>query len=237
MLEKNLLSLGFTQNQIKVYIALLQLGQTKVGPLLHKTGLHRNIVYRALNDLIKLRLANVINRRGINYYAAIDPGPILLEQKKKRNIAKNVLRQIKDIQKISYSETLVLAGQQGILDLCEMVLKENTNTYVIGAVFNVMNSLDNELERFKERAKKKDIKHYALAQAHTRNEADFKMVEEIRFLPKSFPPTPHVIWTFGQVSSHILWEEPQTIFVIRNQKIAESYRQYFKLLWKKAKKD
>lgn len=239
MLDENLLSLGFTRNQIKVYIALLQLGQTKVGPLLQKTGFHRNIVYRALDDLIGKKIANVISKRGVNYYSAIDPEPILLEQKRNEEIAQNVLNEIKGIQKQSFSEVMVLTGEQGITDLCKMVIEEGQDSYVIGAVFNITKVLGKELENFVKRGKKKNMRHYALAQAHTHTKTDetnVSVVDEVRFLPKDFPATPHVIWVFGKVVAQIIWEEPQTIFVIKNKKVADNYCEYFNLLWKRAVK-
>jgi sugar-specific transcriptional regulator TrmB len=235
-LEENLISLGFTHNQSKVYISLLQLGQTKVGPLLGKTGFHRNIVYRALDDLIGKKLANKIVKRGVSYFSAIDPEPILLEQKRKEDTAKDILKEIKSIQKQSFSEVMILTGQQGIMDLCEMMIVEGADTYVIGATFNIVSAVGGNLERFEERVKKKGIKQYALAQAQIRGKAGLNFVDEVRFLPENFPSSPHVIWVFGQVTAHILWEEPQTIFIIKNQKVAESYRKYFDLLWKRAKK-
>jgi len=236
MLEENLVSLNFTHNQIKVYLALLQIGQTKVGPLLHKTKFHRNIVYRALEDLISRKLANVINKRGVNYYSAIDPEPILLEQRKKEEVARNVLQEIKEIQKQSYSEVLMLTGHQGLLDLCEMVLTEKADVHVIGGLFNITSELKIELEKLQERASKKGIKQFTLAQTSAKNQnLNLLKTDAIKYLPKNFPPSPHVIWVFGKVVAHIIWEEPQTIFIIKNEKIADSYRAYFSLLWKKAK--
>lgn len=235
MLEENLLQLGFTHNKVVVYISLLKLGQTKVGPLLHKTGFHRNIVYRELNDLIEKKLVNVINKKGVNYYTAIDPEPLLFEQKKKEETARNVLQEIKGLQKQSYSEVMVLAGRQGILDLCEMVLKEKADVYVIGGTFNIIKELGPELIKFQERATQKNIKQFTLAQALSEKE-NFNLLktDKLRYLPKDFTPSPHVIWVFGKVVVHVLWEEPQTIFIIKNEKLADNYRGYFKLLWNKA---
>jgi hypothetical protein len=70
-----------------------------------------------------------------------------------------------------------------------------------------------------------------LVQPGVKNNDYTKVVEDYRYLPKGYESSPHVINIFGNVVAHILWEEPETIFVIRNEKIAESYRKYFKILW------
>ncbi len=236
MLEENLISLGFTPNQVKVYLSLLQLGQTKVGPLLIQTGFHRNIVYRALEDLITKKLTNVIKKRGVNYYSAVDPEPILLDQKKKEVVAKNVLLEIKKIQKQSFSEVFVFSGHQGLIDLCEMVLDERADLYVIGGTFNIVDELGMNIIKFQERASVKGIKQFTLAQKDSKKQNSVLLkTDKLKYLPKDFPPSPHVIWIFGKVVAQVLWEKPQTIFIIKNHKVADSYREYFKLLWNKAK--
>lgn len=51
-LEKQLQKLGFSDNEAKVYLALLEIGFTTTGAVIKKTGLHRNIVYETLDKLV-----------------------------------------------------------------------------------------------------------------------------------------------------------------------------------------
>ena len=46
--------IGLTNAQIKVYLSLLELGETTSGPLIKKSKLQNSVVYNALNQLIQV---------------------------------------------------------------------------------------------------------------------------------------------------------------------------------------
>ncbi|MBI2410470.1 MAG: hypothetical protein HYV32_01055 [Candidatus Kerfeldbacteria bacterium] len=236
MLKKHLLQLNFTSNQADIYVALLELGQTKIGPLLQKTGFHRNIAYRALDDLISRKLVTKITKRGVAYFHALDPHPLLDELQQQEDVAKLAIKEITSKKQVSYSESLVLSGREGIRDVVEMIIREGADVYLIGSIMNLPRALGKERDYFQKRIEKRGIKHFALLQPHIQNEPDFSIFADARYLPNNFPPSPLVIWIFGNVVAHVLWEEPETIFVIRNKKLAENYRQYFQILWKQSDK-
>lgn len=235
MLKDNLIKLGFTPNQTDVYLALIQTGQTKVGPLIKITDFHRNIVYRALEDLKLRRLVSKIEKRGVAYYSPNDPEPILFETKQLEILANDAVKEIKSLHKQSCSEAIVLQGRQGILDLMDIMLQEGEDVYLIGAQFQLPGFLTKEeVARYKKLLLLKKIRHYALIQPSIKNIPFQELVDKIRVLPKILPTSPLVIWIFGKAVAHVLWEEPQTIFLIKNKKIADGYRDYFKLLWKQS---
>ena len=51
MHEETLAKIGMTQNESKVYLALLKLGMTPAQPLVRESGLHRSRVYEVLEKL------------------------------------------------------------------------------------------------------------------------------------------------------------------------------------------
>ncbi len=235
MLEKKLSYLGYTNNQISVYLALLELGQTKIGPLLKKTGIHRTIVYRALEDLIKSKLASKISKRGIMTFYALEPKPLLDEQNMRKDTAVQAIKEIENIRQKTFSESLILSGKQGIKDLCEMVIKEKSDYFVIGGTFNIVSELGEDYEYYKNRFSKSKIEPYILLQNEYKNVLDEnkKDFKNIKLLPKNYITTPVVLWIFGDTVAHVIWEEVETIFVMRNKKIADKYKDLFKNLWEK----
>ena len=58
---------------------------------------------------------------------------------------------------------------------------------------------------------------------------------DIKTLPKEYM-SPAEINIYGDNVAIILWDEVPQAFVIKNKKIADSFMQYFKLMWKVAKK-
>ena len=236
MLKDKLLQLAFTSNQADVYLALLELGETKVGPIIHKTNFHRNIVYRALDDLIAKKLGSRITKRGVFYYGILNPEPLLNKIKIEEQLAKEVMDEIKSQKKPSPAEVMIFSGIKGLEEIYEMFIEQGENIYLIGANFSFHSAMSQALPIL-QRVKDKQIEHYAVAQPQARAQKKeiLQSVEHLRFLPNNFPPSPLVLWISGHFVSHVLWEQTPVAFLIRNKKIADNYRQYFQLLWKLSK--
>jgi len=52
--------LGLTNAEIRVYVALLELGSSSAGKIIEKSGLQNSVVHRALNSLIEKGLISYI---------------------------------------------------------------------------------------------------------------------------------------------------------------------------------
>ena len=78
--------LGLTHAEIKVYVALLELGSTTAGPILEKSYLQNSVVHRAMNTLIEKGLINYILEGKRKIYQATNPENFFnfIEDKKKR---------------------------------------------------------------------------------------------------------------------------------------------------------
>lgn len=51
----------------------------------------------------------------------------------------------------------------------------------------------------------------------------------IKYLPQEFA-SPMVIWIFGDYVASVLWQDPETITLIKDEKMAKSYLDYYKAL-------
>jgi sugar-specific transcriptional regulator TrmB len=232
MIKEQLQQLGFTPNQIKVYLALFDLGQSKVGAIIKQTGLHRNIIYRALDDLEKRQLVFHLQKSGVAYYQTTSPEPLLAEVKAQEQVASQVVRELSKRQTQTPAEVLLFSGEQGIEELFQKVLEEGEDLYLIGANGEVAHRYPDIVERFEKERIKKKIKRHHLAIKETAD-TSFNELEqcEVKYLPAQFS-SPNVTWVFGNKIAHVLWEQPEIVFFINNERIAQDYRKYFDLLWK-----
>lgn len=235
LLKDKLLHLGFTPNQASVYVALLEQGQAKIGPLAEQTGLHRYIVYQALQDLLARKLVVKLSKRGVAYYSAADPEPLVHEFGRKEKLAADTAHEIRSQGRTSPAEALVLTGRQGIVDLYEMMLQTGEDIYLIGANFTIVGRYRDSMQEMERRVKARQTKYHILVQAGAAVAPPRGIKMAIRHLPRSFAPSPHVIWVTGDIVANVLWEQPELIFVIKNKKIADSYRQYFRVLWSRSR--
>ena len=86
MIENVLQNLGLTQNEIKVYLALISLGESKSGEILKKSGLNSGKIYEILNSLQKKGFVSQISKGGVKYFSPADPKRVLDYLKEKREI-------------------------------------------------------------------------------------------------------------------------------------------------------
>src|SRR5271157_5738232 len=78
--------LGLTNAQIKVYLALLELGESTGGPILKNTGLQNSVLYMTLDKLVQKGFASYVQRGKRRHYRPADPKTILnfIEERKRR---------------------------------------------------------------------------------------------------------------------------------------------------------
>src|SRR3989344_8486717 len=79
MFEAELKELGLTNNEIKIYLALLQHGVLNPTKLAEITGLHRSYIYDTLERLLEQGIINTILINNKKHYQAVNP-KVLREQ-------------------------------------------------------------------------------------------------------------------------------------------------------------
>ena len=171
MLEhlKNLQNIGLNKNQIKVYLASLELGSATVIELARKTDIIRTTIYDNLRVLKKYGLiTEIINENGKNLFIPENPGKLLraLESKKQK-----IKESIPDLLEIFHStktrpKIQFFYGKQGIIELMEIANQENPEreNFLLGDLKAKFSWLSRE-ERlpYKKQRIKKAIRNYIIA--------------------------------------------------------------------------
>jgi len=82
---KPLEKIGLTKSEIRVYLALLKLGQTTAGPIVDEAKVTRSKIYDILERLKNKGLVSYITKESTKYFSAADPKSLLdyLEEKEK----------------------------------------------------------------------------------------------------------------------------------------------------------
>src|SRR3989339_1298906 len=85
MLKATLCQIGFTNNEAKIYLALINLGPQPANVIAKKAGLLRTTVYPLLDNLQKKSLISSFIKNGIRFFTVDDIKNILeyLERKKR----------------------------------------------------------------------------------------------------------------------------------------------------------
>ncbi len=112
MAEREVLEeLGFTQREIKVYLAMLELGSSTVGPIAARSGLQHSKVYETLDKLMKKGLASYVVVSKTKHFQASDPKEILNLMDERKRRFNEVLEDLERRQKAARSKQIAVVHE------------------------------------------------------------------------------------------------------------------------------
>ena len=78
--------LGLSKGEAKLYLTLLQIGESKVGGIIGKSNMASSAVHNSVNSLINKGIVSYIKKGKIKFYQAVPPKQLIefIEGKKKR---------------------------------------------------------------------------------------------------------------------------------------------------------
>jgi len=223
---------GLTNNESKIYLALVDNGPNLAGRISRLTGLHRRTVYDVTEMLIKKGLIGYILKNNRRYFEASNPNRILEILKEKEDILTPIVTDLltKYNSKKEKQETNFYKGKEGLKAIFEDQLNYK-EILIIGASPYAYDILKYYFKWYDEKRTKKKIKVKIIA--YDKSIKDIPLAE-IRYLPKKYE-NPVAMNIYGNKTAIILWAEKPIVIAIREKEIADSYRNHFKLMWRLAK--
>ncbi|MBI4447432.1 hypothetical protein HY643_00475 [Candidatus Woesearchaeota archaeon] len=227
--------IGLTQGETKVYIALLELGPTKVGAIIEKAAMASSAVHNSIILLIEKGLITYIKKGKTKHYQAIPPKQLLnyLEDKKKK--LQQILPQLETKQKI-VKETQSAEIFQGTTGLTAMlnILIENTkpNEEYLFFAINVEET-NEEIQKFfkKYDAKRKEKKIVVKGLAPPNLKKFFAGRKSLKMRYTKLP-IPANISICKEKTAIFSWEEQPVGYLIESKQITAILKTYFEEIWK-----
>lgn len=239
-LQKDLEQLGFTKNLAKVYMTLVELGETKAGAIVKETGMHRHLVYTALDELEQKKLLTRVQKGGVARFIPLDPIHLRKEIERKQQLADTIIEQLSllrdpttDQQVIVYESRNEIASiEKHIYDMME----DGKEYYLLGLSGGWYDVLDWETDV----APLVDIhnqKKFVLKGITTEMTDDERRYQtltqgytEWRAMPNVGSKDTEITILYDRIFIKI-FVEPYTAIEIINEKLAQDYRAYFETLW------
>ncbi len=99
-IEQELEQLGLKENEVRVYLAVLGLGEPLVGDIEKQTGLHKQLIYNAAEKLHTEGLLSIHEIRGRKRFSV--PNPAALEERAKAYLQKTqqLIPQLMDLANV-----------------------------------------------------------------------------------------------------------------------------------------
>ncbi len=233
--------LGFSEREVKVYTALLELGLTKVGPIASRSKLQHSKVYQTLDKLIEKGLVSYVVVSKTKHFQASDPSEILniLDDRKRR--FKEVIEELKQKQKYSGSKHIAVVheGYKSFKALFNRVADELQKGDFYWAFAFKDEYHDSHaslfLRKFHEKLKEKRVDDRVLGNFSVKKEIK-KTFEgnkniKIRFTKNE---TPLGVIIIKNKVINLVWGERPTAIEITSDQIHKQYKNFFDDIWKKS---
>ncbi len=235
MNPESLKQAGLTDNESKVYLALLDWGPSLAGQISRKTGLHRRTVYDTTDMLIKKGLIGYILKNNRRLFQASNPQRFLDILKEKQDLLSPLVSEMAERfnNTKEKEETNFYKGKEGLKAVFEDQLQSKGEILILGASPKAYEVLKFYFKWYDKTRKEKKIKSRIIA---TDKKIARIALADIRYLPEKYS-NPVSVNVYGEKVAIILWHQTNPFaVVIKNKEIAKSYRDYFELMWRVAKK-
>ena len=237
-MQPELRDLGFSDNEIQVYLTLLKTGPLTSYQLSEKTSLNRGYLYELLKKLYEKGIISEVTEESKKKYQATNPEQLAALLEFKLENLRKVLPALKKIENISKEETKinVYRGKYCYKTLLNDVIatvKENSEVYIFG--INEQEVMELEpiyLKRYLSICQRKKIREKVIIKKSTA-----KLQEAKTTLYRSLPgeyigKVPYFI--YGNKVVLLTLSEPMNCIIIDDKEIAQTYRKQFEVFWKMA---
>lgn len=244
--------IGLTDGEIKVYEALLDLGECTKTALAKRSGVAPSNIYDITNRLLEKGIISKVDKNGIAHFSPANPNHILhfLEQKKQvieqeEQAVSSILplllsRFNKTKEKVNVE---VFQGWSGLKTIFEDLLEEcnkGDENYVFGANKGENSEqADNFFLKYSKAREERGIMTYIIFNNELKERK-----ERIKFFQKSKKynikfmqqTTPSEIMLYKNKTCIMILTNEPLVIRITSKEVADSFKQYFDVMWKIAKK-
>jgi len=245
---KSLISLGFSDKEVRVYLAVLELGRSTVARIARKGEINRTTGYDILSDLAAKGLVSISGKEPKQEYAAESPDSIKklleakLEQDKKKLEAasKDLIPQLKSIHNVSQRpQVRFYEGVEGLKQVYEDTLTSHEPIRAYANVDDMHKGVPNYFPEYYRRRTRSKIKIRAIVPANEagreRASRDTEEIRESALVPPDkyyFSPEINIYDDKVMIAS---WREKLGI-IIESKEIAEAMKTIYELSWAEAKR-
>jgi sugar-specific transcriptional regulator TrmB len=252
-IEVSLRKVGLTEGEIRVYMALMDIGETTTGRLVKEARVSSSKVYPILDRLVSMGLVTYIKKGSVRYFKTTSPEKILdmLEKRKRRieeqkELVKRILPALvsRERRRKPVQESSVFEGYGAVKTYYKSILKETRKgdeRLVFGARsgYPIAKGAQYFFQSFHKKWVSKGLRTRMIFNEDLRERKSVGFFRDspltkVRFLPHV---TLSSIGIQGERVDMLIWtRETVVLFAITSREVAKTFREYFEILWKGAKR-
>lgn len=241
---ESFISLGLKEQEARVYLALLKLGQTKVGEIADKSGIQRTFIYDILDKLQVKGLVSSVEIRGRMRFSAVSVERFKKIQLGKLERFEKLIPELQSLVSVvgDRPKVMFFEGKAGIKQAQEDTLElPNGSEFLSYATGEGLYNKDPEfaMDYINARIKKRiSVRAIAPDTSATREftDKDKKQLRQTRLVPEKIFPFANEIDIYGNKVMLMSLTGELIAVIIESESTARTMRAIFELAWLGAEK-
>src|SRR5579875_451008 len=244
MIHEDLVNLGLTRGEAKVYLTLLRLGPSKVGAIVRESQVSYSKVYDVLDRLSSKGLASHVIIGKIRRYSAAEPYRLVEYLRKKEEqleVEKAAAhRIIPDLLKFAgagkRNSAEIFVGLKGLRTAYEILLQDAAKRDILRYFypFDDYHEIATPFyERLHQFQKQKELDERGIGTVNFSKSKHYRKLKDVKMRFVAFP-LPGTMDIFGDKMLMISWENTTGILVSSSE-IVDHFKQYFDSVWQVAR--
>lgn len=234
---EKLKKIGLNSSEARIYLTLLKLKSALAGEISKEAQLNRTTTYDTLERLIEKGLVTYVIESNRKVFRSVDPARLLDRLKEQEEATEEILPKLKRIfeQNQTKEEAEIFKGRKGIRSVLNEIL--NYKSYMaFGSSGRFLEIMKHDFEIFQKKKKKLKIDARVILPKKDKNTEPVKIAySQFRYLPDKITALT-TTFIFEDKIAIIVWSEISIAMVIKSQEVADSYKDYFEVLWRVAEK-
>lgn len=228
-------NLGFSPNEIKVYLTLNDRGSNKAGKIARLASIDRSSCYNALKSLMEKGLASYVVIGKIKWFQGTGPNRLIDYVREQEAEIKDILPELNARHKAAKVEGQVrlFKGVKGIKSIFLDIIRTGEDNFVWGSEGQFSERMPEFASQF-ERLKRENKINTQLILRKGRDELDSKLSEH-RFISE-ISESPAVVNIFGKKIAIVIWTDDPEGIIIENESASQAFKSYFDFMWKRSEK-
>ncbi|NTW13542.1 MAG: hypothetical protein HGA31_00735 [Candidatus Moranbacteria bacterium] len=243
MLHKRLQNAGLNETEAKIYLAVLELGQTSVSRIALKAGIKRTTVYLSLENLMKKGLISAIKKGSKAYYYAEDPRNLERMMEVRKNEVSDIIPRLLAFTNLidNKPEIRYFEGEEGIKEVLMKSLEQPGKEILMMFSESYFSDFGDEFfeKTYRpERIRRKILSRTLMPDNEQMRAFSGKSVQHLRqakFLPPDLFKIDIEVLMYERNQIAIISFKEGFAFIINSPAIHSSFKSIFETLWAVAK--
>ncbi len=234
---KALEDIGLTQGEIKVYLALLELGSSSAGSVLEKAGIQNSVFHFCVNSLIEKGLVSYVKKNKFRIYTAADPENFKTYLKDKERQISQLLPELKAKQASAREkqEVELFEGIKGVITSLNEFIEgvKKGDEFLFFSAEAESEERSKEIQEFYESYDMKRVDKgliiKGIAPRGLKSSFEKRKYLKMRYTQM---PLPGNIGICNDRLILVSWEGKPTSVIITSKYLAKKQQDFFNALWK-----